>query len=108
MPAILAVTEQRGGNLRKVSQEVVAAARTIADELGATVDALALGSAAITGSAELGGVGADRILTGTHQDFALYNPDGYAATIASLASSYQVIVFAATATGRDLAPRVAA
>ena len=38
----------------------------------------------------------------------MYQPDGYAATIASVGASYQAIVFAATATGRDLAPRVAA
>ena len=108
MAAILAVTEQRSGSLRKVSQEVVAAARSLADQLGATVDALVLGSGPANGAAELGAVGADRVLSGSHADFQLYNPDGFAATIASLAGNYQVIVFAATATGKDLAPRVAA
>jgi electron transfer flavoprotein alpha subunit len=108
MAAILAVTEQRAGSLRKVSQEVIAAARSLADQLGATVDALVLGSGPATGAAELGAAGADRVLHGTHADFELYNPDGFAATIASLAGNYQAIVFAATATGKDLAPRVAA
>ena len=108
MAAILAVTEQRSGSLRKVSQEVVSAARTLADQLGATVDALVLGKSSVTGSAELGSVGADRVLNGTHADFELYNPDGFAAAIASLAGNYQAIVFAATSTGKDLAPRVAA
>ena len=108
MAAILAVTEQRSGSLRKVSQEVVSAARTIADQAGATVDALVLGGGAVTGAAELGAVGADRVLSATHGDFALYNPDGYAATIAAIAGQYQAIVFAATSTGKDLAPRVAA
>lgn len=108
MAAILAVTEQRSGSLRKVSQEVVSAARTIADQLSATVDALVLGSGPATGAAELGGVGADRVLTASHPDFQLYSPDGFAATIASLAGQYQAIVFAATSTGKDLAPRIAA
>ena len=108
MPAILAVTEQRAGSLRKVSHEVVAAARLLADQLGATVDALVLGSGAVNGSAELGAAGADRVLSGTHADFQQYNPDGFAATVASLAGSYQAVIFAATATGKDLAPRVAA
>jgi electron transfer flavoprotein alpha subunit len=108
MAAILAVTEQRSGSLRKVSQEVVSAARALADQLGGTVDALVLGSGAVTGAAELGAVGADRVLTGTHADFALSNPDGFATTIASIAGQYQAIVFAATSTGKDLAPRVAA
>src|SRR6188472_163380 len=104
MAAILAITEQRDGALRKVSQEVVAAARKLAAQ-GGTVDALVFGAAAVSGAES---VGADRVLAATHQDFRLYNPDGYATTIASLASKYDAIVFAATATGRDLAPRVAA
>jgi electron transfer flavoprotein alpha subunit len=108
MAAILAVTEQRSGSLRKVSQEVVSAARSLADQLGATVDALVLGNGPVNGSAELGAVGADRVLSASHADFQLYNPDGSAATIASLAGGYQAIVFAATSTGKDLAPRVAA
>jgi electron transfer flavoprotein alpha subunit len=108
MAAILAVTEQRSGSLRKVSQELVSAARTIADQLGGTVDALVLGSGPVNGAAELGGVGADRILSGVHPDFQLYNPDGFATVIAALAGQYQAIVFAATSTGKDLAPRVAA
>ena len=108
MAAILAVTEQRSGSLRKVSQEVVSAARMIADQTGASVDALVMGSGAVTGATELGAVGADRVLSVTHGDFALYHPDGCAATIAAIAGQYQAIVFAATSTGKDLAPRVAA
>lgn len=108
MAAILAVTEQRSGSLRKVSQEVVSAARSIADQTSATVDALVLGAGAVNGASELGAVGADRVLNATHAEFALNNPDGYAATIAEIAGQYQAIVFAATSTGKDLAPRVAA
>jgi electron transfer flavoprotein alpha subunit len=108
MTAILAITEQRGGSLRKVSLEVVTAARALADAAGATVDALVLSDGPVTGTEALGKHGADRILTATHPDFGLYSPDGSMATIASLAGQYQVLLFAATATGRDLAPRVAA
>jgi len=104
MAAILVITEQRDGALRKVSHEVVAAARLLAQG-GGTVDALVFGAGPVSGAAELG---ADRVLTATHDSFRLYSPDGYAATIASIAAKYDVVVFAATATGRDLAPRVAA
>ncbi len=107
MPTILAVTEQRNGSLRKVSQEVVAAARLLAGADG-TVAALVLGAGTVTGTEALGKAGADKILQASHDDFALYNPDGYAATIAAVASGYDGVVFAATATGRDLAPRAAA
>jgi electron transfer flavoprotein alpha subunit len=108
MAAILAVLEQRQGALRKVSLEVLAAARKVADGVGATVDAVVIGPGSVTGTEGLGAAGADRVLHASHSDFSLYQPDGYAATIASIAADYQAIVFAATATGKDLAPRVAA
>jgi electron transfer flavoprotein alpha subunit len=108
MTTVLAVTEQRNGVLRKVSLEVVTAARRLADAMGATVDALVLGDGAVSGTDPLGPHGADRVLSASHPDFRLYSPDGAAATIASLAASHLAVVFAATATGRDLAPRVAA
>jgi len=78
---VLAVLEQRDGTLRKVSFEVVTAAR----RLSSAVDAVVCGS------------------TG---------PEGCATAIAERAKSggggYGALVFAATATGKDLAPRVAA
>ena len=78
MSKVLAVLEQRDGTLRKVSFEVVTAAR----RLGAAVDAVVCSS----------------------------GPEGCATAIAERAKSggYGTLVFAATATGKDLAPRVAA
>lgn len=108
MPTILAVTEQRDGALRKVSLEVVTAARRLADGLGAEVHAVVLGSGPVSGTDQLGAHGADRVLSGTHADFGLYSPDGYSAAIAAAGKGAAAILFAATATGRDLAPRVAA
>jgi electron transfer flavoprotein alpha subunit len=108
MAAILAVLEQRDGALRKVSLEVLGAARAAADALGASVDAIVCAAGPVTGTEDLGPAGADRVLAATHETFGLYHPDGYAATIASIGSGYAAIVFAATAQGRDLSPRVAA
>jgi electron transfer flavoprotein alpha subunit len=108
---VLAVTEQKDGALRKVSREVVWAARQLADPLGGKVDALVLGGPGVDAAgARLGEVGADRVLVAEDDSFALYSPDGYAATIATHARSggYTAVVCAATATGRDLGPRVAA
>ncbi len=108
MTAILAVTEQRDGALRKVSLEVVTAARRLADGLGAEVHAVVLASGPVSGTDQLAAHGADRVLSAAHPDFGLYSPDGYAATIAAAGKGAAAILFAATATGRDLAPRVAA
>ena len=97
---VLCVLETRDGSLRKVSHEVVAAGRRI----GAKVDALVLAASPVSGDLPA----ADRVLNANHAEFARYNPDGFAATIAGLAGEYDAIVFAATATGKDLAPRVGA
>ena len=110
MAKVLAVAEQKGGALRKVSREVVAAARQLADALGGTVDALVLGAPGVDAAgAKLGEAGADRVLVATDASFGNYAPDGYAATIAAQAKSGDcaAVVLAATATGRDLAARLA-
>src|SRR5512137_2138763 len=111
MTAILAVTEQRDGALRKVSRETVWAARQLADQLGGTVDALVLGGPGVdVAAAALGGAGADRVLVAADPSFAKYAPDGYAATVAERAKAggYAAVIVSATATGKDLAPRIAA
>ena len=74
---VLAITEQRDGALRKVSHEVIAAARKLADASGGTVDAVVFGNGAVQGMDALGGFGADKVLHASHADFALYNPDGF-------------------------------
>ncbi len=111
MADVLAVTEQRGGALRKVSREAVWAARQLADRLGGTVDALVLGAPGVdVAAADLGGAGADRVLVAGDASFAAYAPEGFAATAAEVArrGGYAAVVVPATATGKDLAPRLAA
>jgi electron transfer flavoprotein alpha subunit len=106
--AILAVMEQRDGTLRKVSLEILTAARRLAGQLGTSVDALVLGAGGVSGADQLGRYGADRVLSAEHPDFVRYQPDGFSATVAEAGKGAAAILFAATATGRDLAPRVAA
>ena len=108
MTAILAILEQRNGSLRKGAAELLAAARHIADQGGATVDALVCGNGPVSGLDGLGAAGAERVLLATHADFTNYCPDGIVATVASIAANYRSVFIAATSTGKDLAPRVAA
>jgi len=107
---VLAVLEQRDGALRKVSHEVVTGARRLADALGGNVDVLILASGAVKGAEQVGRFGADKVITLTNAAFGTYAPEGYARAIAQRAKSggYGAVVFAASATGKDLAPRVAA
>ena len=110
MTAVLAVLEQRAGVLRKVSYEVVTGARRLADTARGTVDALVLAAGAVRGTDLLGRFGADRVITATHAALGRYAPEGCAWVITERARAklYDAVVFAASATGRDLAPRVAA
>jgi electron transfer flavoprotein alpha subunit len=106
MTKVLAVVEQRDGTLRKISHEVV----TAAHRLGGTVEALVCGAGPVKGADQLGKFGADKVVTLTNAAFAKYAPEGMAQAIAERATNggYTAVVFAASATGKDLAPRVAA
>jgi electron transfer flavoprotein alpha subunit len=111
MPAVLAIAEQRDGALRKVSHEVVSAARAIAQSIGGETHALLVGGPGSAAAApELARYGAARIHVAEGDAAAQYAPDLYAATVADVARAHDwyAVVFAASATGRDLAPRVAA
>jgi len=108
--AVLAVLEQRDGALRKVSHEVVTAARRLADGLGGEVHALVLAAGPVRGVDALGGFGADKVTTTTAAAFAKYDAEAGARVVAERvkAAGYGAVVLAASAQGRDLAPRVAA
>jgi len=102
----LAVLEQRDGVLRKISHEVV----TAAQRLGGGVEAVVCAAGAVQGADQTGKYGADKIVTLTNPAFAKYAPEACAQALADRAKQggYRTIVFAASATGKDLAPRVAA
>ena len=112
MANVLVFAEVRSGDLRKVALEAVTAARQIADlSGGGNVHAVLAGAAGIGAKAEaLAQHGADSVLVLEHADFAQYNPEALAATLAQRlgTGSYGFAVFSATAQGRDLSPRVAA
>ena len=111
MPGIFAFAESRDGELRKVAQEVVTAARRLADGLGTEVHAVVLGASGLSGVAgELGKVGADRVFVGESGAFERYSPEGFTTVLASFIKEHgcDAALFPASALGKDLAPRVAA
>ncbi|HKE89267.1 MAG TPA: electron transfer flavoprotein subunit alpha/FixB family protein [Gemmatimonadales bacterium] len=110
MSNVLAILEQRDGTLRKVSHEVVTGARRLADALGGEVHAFVCAAGPISGVDAAGRHGADMVITATNAAFGSYAPEGYARTIAERAQAggYAAVVCAASAQGKDLAPRVAA
>ncbi|MGI9178887.1 MAG: electron transfer flavoprotein subunit alpha/FixB family protein [Longimicrobiaceae bacterium] len=111
MPGIFAFAEAREGELRKVAQETVTAARRIADQMGSEVHTLVLGGAGIGGkAADLGAYGADVIFVGANDRLERYAPEAYTALVTNLIREMgcDVALFPASALGKDLAPRVAA
>jgi electron transfer flavoprotein alpha subunit len=112
MSKIFAIAETRDGQIRPVSRELVSAARTLASALGAEVHAVVLGAPGVEdGAGALAAVGADTIHVGAGAAFARYDADAFAPAVADVikaAPDAWAVLFTASATGKDLAPRVAA
>ncbi len=109
---VLVFLEQREGEIKKTSYEAVATARRLADAAGGgQVTAVLVGKAgADATAADAGAFGADRVWFVAHDAFARYQPEGYAAAVvaAQAKANAGLVLFAAGAMGKDLAPRVAA
>ncbi|MGD0036031.1 MAG: electron transfer flavoprotein subunit alpha/FixB family protein [Bacteroidota bacterium] len=106
---ILAISEQRDNKLKKSAFEVVRTARTIADQTQGEVIALVIGDEVQAIAGELGGYGATKVLVVQQPKLGKYSSTAYAKIIAEAAKKEQadIILFPATAMGKDSAPRVA-
>ncbi len=107
---VFAITEQRDGELRKVSYEVVSEGRRVADGLGTELTAVLLGSGVDGLAEELKKYGPDKILVADDAGLADYTTDAYCNVLAELIQSSDpaVIITGASAQGKDLAGRLAA
>jgi len=108
--SVLVFVEQRAGSLRATSLEALSAARRLVDSgLGGDVVAVCP-AASLDAPESLGANGADRVVMALHEGFGTYQPDGYAQAVVGAQEKVRarVILLAASALGKDLAPRVAA
>ncbi len=108
---VLVVAEQLDGQLKRISLECVAAAADIAGSLGGHVQAMVLGTSLPASLAEqLGQAGARTVFVADDGSLKNYAPERFAQIVADTARNTNpgVVLFGATARGRDLAPRVAA
>ncbi len=107
--SILVVLEQRDGQVRPVSREALGEASRLAASLGGPVVGVCC-AASDPGLASLGEAGADKVMLATHEAFAQYDAAGMAAAVVAAVqvASPSVVLFSASAMGKDLAPRVAA
>jgi electron transfer flavoprotein alpha subunit len=101
-----------GGSVRKVSFELLGAARRLADAQSEKLAAVIL--AGDGGASEIPeeaiAFGADEVYVVEGPGYETYNTEAYCCAIATLAEKYRpsAIIIGATDLGRDLAPRLAA
>ena len=107
MAAILAVLEQRNGEMKRVSLEVLGAARALADGMGAEVHGLVVGPTGVNTDG-LGAAGADKVLVAADDGLKLYQAHRYAYIAAQAGTNCSAVVIAGTAMGKDMGPRIAA
>lgn len=107
---ILTYIESRGGKIRQVGLEALSLSRELADSSGGKCFALLIGSSVEGLGGELRKYGIDKLIVAEHPELDGYSPEGYReAVLAAVAETgAEVVVLAATAMGRDLAPTVAA
>ena len=106
---ILVFCELKDGQVRKPSIEALSEGRRLADAAGKQLGALFAGPAC-AGAAEAAKYGADVILTCEGPTLASYSSDAYATVLSDAvkAKGATVLLAAATAVGKDVAPRAAA
>ncbi len=107
---ILIFGEVRGGELKKVTKELIGAARLISEGTGGPIDAVLIGKGAGEVAGGIKNYGLRKISVTDDDAVANYSTEGYAKVMTELitADGPGYILFPATAMGRDLAPRVAA
>lgn len=107
---ILVIAEQRDGELKKVTFEILGKAQTLAAELGGQATAVVLGNGVSDTADTLAQYGAGKVYVGDDAALGAYSPDGWASVIAELATRIEpaAILGPATSFGKDLVPRVAA
>ena len=100
--------EQQNGTLTSVTLELLAKAQELKAYNGEDITAVLLGSGVASLAPDLIAHGADQVIIAEHENLAVYNARPYQQALTQLAQKYNpsIILYGATALGRDLAPRM--
>ena len=106
----MTIAEQRDGEIRKISYELVSEGRRLADSLGQEVTTLLLGSNIKDKASTLGHYGADKVLVADDPRLEPYTTDAYVSVIAELvkANDPAILILGASVQGKDLSARLSA
>jgi electron transfer flavoprotein alpha subunit len=104
---ILAILEQRDKLLKRSAFETAATAAKLSKELSLESEAIVVGSE-VTNLSEIGKYGISKVTHFKNDDLLNYSPSAYTKLIADYATETDsnYLIFANTAFGKDLAPRV--
>jgi electron transfer flavoprotein alpha subunit len=104
------LAEQTDGQLLSVSLQLMGHARTLADQLGVSAEAILLGNRVGDAARQLVAAGADRVYVGDAPHLAIYQPEAYTKIAVELAREHKpdILLLGSTPMGRELAPLVAA
>jgi len=106
---VFVFAEQRNGQLASCSLELLGAGRRLADKLGQELSAVLLGRHVEDLCPALFSHGAEKVYLADHSSLESYQTESYTAVLTAVVSKYKpsLLLFGATTTGRDLAPRLA-
>lgn len=107
---IFVFVEQRDKNIEKVSLELIGKAKELGDVINTTVTAVLLGYKMDEQAAELNYYGADKVVYVEDERLDVYMTEPYTHSLVEIINrdKPEIMLFGATAIGRDLAPRVSA
>ena len=109
--AIWVFTELMEGHPRSVTYELLGRAQELADQLGGEVATLLVGGPSVGNHATTLGVnGADTVYVAADERLSAYDTESYTRLVTDAIKEHKphMLLFPATANGRDLAPRIAA
>ena len=106
---IYVVVEQRNGTIQKVGLELIGEAMKLAADLQQQVVAVLIGNQIADKASMLFHYGADKVVLIEDAMLEEYVTEPYAKALTAVIRQYdpEIVLFGATAIGRDLAPRVA-
>lgn len=107
---VFVFAEQRDGSIQKVAIELIGKATELAAALGQRVVAVLLGSGIEGGAQTLLDYGADEVVVVDDKLLEEYMTEPYTKALVSVFRAYEpeIVLYGASAIGRDLAPRVSA
>jgi electron transfer flavoprotein alpha subunit len=107
---VMVIAEQRDGEIRKVSYEVVSEGKRLADKMGQKVTALLLGSNIKDKASKLGHYGADKVIVADDPRLQQYTADAYVPLVSDIvkANDPAILIMGASVQGKDLAARLSA